>query len=215
MKNIRKVAYLAAMACISCAGPGSYDGFFRALVGDEDAQIRAYVARGFDPNSRDPNGQPAIIRALVADANHSALALAQLPGTDVNVRNKAGETPLMMAALKGQPEICRVLIARGAEVRITGWTPLHYAVAGNSLPSTLLLLKEGAEVDARAPNGRTALMLAAQHGSEDIVDALLAAGADAAAVDRNGTVAADLADLAGREKLAARLQSRAGKPGAR
>lgn len=202
---MRIAVYLVAIACISCAGFNSYDSFFRAVVSEDVDQIRELVKRGFDPNARDPDGQPAIIRALRADAPTSALALAQLPGTDVNVRNKAGETPLMMAALKGQPEVCKALIARGAEVRLTGWTPLHYAAAGNSLPVTRLLLQQGADVDARAPNGRTALMLAALHGSEEIVDSLLAAGADPAARDRNDTAAANLAELAGREKLAARL----------
>lgn len=209
---MRFSVYLIAIACFSCASGGSYDGFFRALVSDDGAQLREYVDRGFDPNARDPNGQPAIMRALMAEANHSALVLARLPGIDVNVRNKAGETPLMMAALKGQVEIGRILIARGAEVRSAGWTPLHYAAAGNSLPAARLMLQHGAEVDARAPNGRTALMLAAQYGSEDIVEAMLAAGADPAARDRNGTTAADLADLAGREKLTARLAALARSP---
>lgn len=202
---MRIAAYLVVIVCVSCAGFNSYDSFFRAVVSEDVDQIRELVGRGFDPNARDPDGQPAIIRALRADAPTSALTLAQLPGTDVNVRNKAGETPLMMAALKSQPEVCKALIARGAEVRLTGWTPLHYAAAGNSLPVTRLLLQQGADVDARAPNGRTALMLAALHGSEEIVDSLLAAGADPAARDRNDTAAADLAELAGREKLAARL----------
>ncbi len=211
---MRIAPYLIAAICISCAGFNSYDSFFRAVVGEDVVQIQELVARGFDPNARDPDGQPAIIRALRADAPRSALALAQLPGTDVNVRNKAGETPLMMAALKGQPEVCQALIARGAEVRLSGWTPLHYAAAGNSLAVTQFLLRQGADVDARAPNGRTALMLAALHGSEEIVDTLLAAGADAAASDRNANQAADLAELAGRERLAARLEARA-KQGSR
>lgn len=211
---MRIVVYLIAAACVSCAGFSSYDSFFRAVVGEDVQLIRELVNRGFDPNARDPDGQPAIIRALRADAPASALALVQLPGTDVNARNKAGETPLMMAALKDQPEVCEALIARGAEVRLSGWTPLHYAAAGNSLPATRLLLRQGADVDARAPNGRTALMLAALHGSEEIVETLLAAGADPAARDRNDTSPTDLAEMAGREKLAARLEARS-KPGAR
>ncbi|WP_428423916.1 ankyrin repeat domain-containing protein [Methylibium sp.] len=205
MNNMKNIFYVVALLAFSSANAGSYDDFFRAVIRDDSAVILDLVSRGFDPNAPDANGQPAIIRALFADAAGAALTLARLPGTNANARNKAGETPLMIAALKGQPEVARVLIERGADVDLTGWTPLHYAAAGNSLPVLQLLLQRGAQVDARAPNGRTALMLASLHASEELVDALLAAGADPGARERNGLSAADLAKSSGREHLARRL----------
>jgi ankyrin repeat protein len=111
----------------------------------------------------------------------------------------------MVAALKGEPEVALALIERGAVVNPPGWTPLHYAAAGNSLPALQLLLKHGATVDARAPNSRTPLMLAVLHASEEVIDALLEAGADPQAQERNELTAADLAQRAGRERLALRL----------
>ena len=52
--------------------------------------------------------------------------LAQ-PGIDVNLLNNAGESPLMMAALKGDMNAAQMLLERGAKVNQPGWSALHYA----------------------------------------------------------------------------------------
>ena len=210
MKFLRFIAYLPLVLGVSWAWAGSYDAFFRAVVGDDPGTIEALVARGFDPNSVDPNGQPGLIRALQAESYLAALTLARLPSTNVDLRNPAGETPLMLAALKGEMGVLRVLLARGAAVNPPGWTPLHYAASGDSLPAVRELLARGAELEARAPkNARTPLMLAAMYAGEDVIDALLKAGADAAARDQYGETAADLAARGGRDWLAERLARRA------
>jgi len=206
---MKAVHLVVAIALSFPALAGSYDDFFRAVVRDDPGEIREWIDRGFDPNARDPNGQPAVMRALLAESYAAALGLAQSPGFDPNTRNPKGETPLMMAALKSQPNLCRVLIDRGAAVDpASGWTPLHYAASGNSLDATKLLLAAGARIDPRAPNRRTPLMLAAQYASEEVVGTLLASGADASIRDQNGASAADLARAQGREKLAEALEQR-------
>lgn len=208
---MRILFYLVLAACISTANAGSYNDFFRAVVSNDSATISQLVARGFDPNARDPDGQPAIMRALHAEATDAALTLARQPGLDVNVRNPVGETPLMIAAIKGQSEVCQILLSRGAAVNQPGWTPLHYAASTDALPVLRMLLDTGAAVDARAPNGRTSLMQAAVYGSEEVVDALLAAGADAGLRDRKDISADELARAAGRDRLAERLRLRSGR----
>ena len=193
--------------CVSSAQAGSYEDFFRAVVSDNPRVIEALVGRGFDPNAVDPGGQPAILRALQAESYQAALALARLPGTQVDIRNAAGETPLAMAALKGEMAVMHALLERGAAIDPPGWTPLHYAAAGDALPAVRLLIGRGARLEARAPgNARTPLMLASLFASEPVIEALLAAGADPAARDRNGASAAELAAGAGRDWLVRRLQ---------
>ncbi|MBA3596564.1 MAG: ankyrin repeat domain-containing protein [Methylibium sp.] len=206
---MKYIAYLAVELGFSSSLAGSYEDFFRAVHGNDAAAVEALVARGFDPNAPDPRGQPALMRALDAGASDVALTIARLPGTDVNVQNPDGETPLMKAAMKGNIALCRALIERGADVNRPGWTPLHYAAAGDSLPALRLLLAEGAAVDARAPNGRTPLMMAALYADERLVETLLAAGADLGARERDGATAADLAGAGGREWLARKLAERA------
>ena len=199
--------YLVLAVCTSVAQAGSYDDFFRAVIADNPRVIEALVARGFDPNAVDPRGQPAILRALQAESYQAALALARLPGTQVDIRNGAGETPLAMAALKGEMAVMQALLERGAAIDPPGWTPLHYAAAGDALPAVRLLIGRGAQLEARAPgNARTPLMMASLFASEAVIEALLAAGADPAARDRNGASAAELAAGAGRDWLVRRLQ---------
>ena len=208
---MRFIAYIIVLFGIFSAHAGSYEDFFRAVINDNPRGIEHLVARGFDPNSVDPDGQPGLVRALHAEAFGAAMALARLPATDVERANPLGETPLMMAAIKNQPALARLLLERGAQVNRPGWTPLHYAAAGNAMPVLELLLARGALVDARAPNGRTPLMMAALFGEEAMVERLVAAGADLRAVDRFDRSAADLAAAGDREWLAEKLAARAAK----
>lgn len=192
----------------SDARAGSYDQFFQAVVRNEPRTVIALIDRGFDANARDESGQPAIIRALRAESDDVALALAKDQRLDINVRNSANETALMWAAMRGVLPVCEALIARGAPLDGTGWTPLHYAASGNQLEAAQLLLKGGARVDPRSPNGRTPLMQAARYGSQELVELLVSSGADLRATDRDGSTAADAARLSGRDWLAARLERR-------
>lgn len=184
----------------------SYDDFFRAVVGNDHRTVERLVARGFDPNARDPDGHPAIVRALRHESFGVARALIKLPGFDPEARNTAGETGLMMAAIKGESELVRAMISQGAAINHPGWTPLHYAAAGNSLPAVKLLLEQGAIVDARSPTERTPLMMAVLFGGEPVIDALLAAGADIRAHDLDGRGVAELAAASGRDWLAQRFE---------
>ena len=69
-----------------------------------------------------------------------------------------------------------------------------------------VLLDHGAEVDSRAEDGRTPLMLAANKGDKDLVSLLLQAGADPTLADKSGATAASLAMAKGFKELAGRLQ---------
>ena len=99
----------------------------------------------------------------------------------------------MMAALKGQLDVARRLIAQGAAVNKTGWTPLHYAASSGHMPMLELLLEHHADLNAPSPNGTTPLMMAAGYGSPEAVQRLLKAGADAQLRNQKGMTALDFA----------------------
>ena len=61
------------------------------------------------------------------------------------------------------------------------------------------LIAGGARVNARDADGNTALMTAAFKGHDDVVEALLAAGAEPRLADKQGRVAADWAREGARE----------------
>jgi len=199
------------LAAFLSAGPAlavTYDSvdFFRAVNVDNADAVSRMLAAGLDPNQLDPHGQPALILALQGESLRVAKVLWDAKGIDIDVRNRVGETPLMMAALKAEVDAASALVAHGAAVRKDGWSPLHYAATGGSAAIVNMLLAKGAALEARSPNGTTPLMMAARYGNEEAVDALLAAGADRTLKNDLGMDASAFAASAGREKLAARLK---------
>ena len=160
---------------------GSFDDYFAAVKRDNMSALLALLLRGFDVNTVDEKGQHGLHVALRADSLQVALFLAKLIGVQVNATTPQGETPLMIAALRGHTEVARALIAQGADVNKPGWTPLHYAAthAGRAAKElAALLLEHHAYIDAESPNGTTPLMMAAQYGEPDVLRLLLEEGAD-------------------------------------
>ncbi len=183
------------------------DDFFHAVEVDDGRGVGKMIGLGFDPNTRDAKGQPALSVALRGESLKAAKALWESPGIQIDARNNAEETPLMLAALKGEADAAAALLAHGAAVQKDGWSPLHYAATGGNVAIVKLLLSKGAPIEARSPNQTTPLMMAARYGSEDAVDALLAAGAERSLKNDQGMDAAAFATSAGRDKLAARLKN--------
>jgi uncharacterized protein len=210
IKWIRKAFYLAVALHVSLAAAGVYEDFFVAVKRNDGRTVGTLLERGFDPNTRDPQGQVALILALHGENMAVAEALMARPDTQVNLVNGVGESALMMAALRGQLEWCQRLLARGAQVNKAGWSPLHYAATGPDPRIVALLLERGAIVDAESPNRSTPLMMAARYGKEESVKLLLARGADAKRTNDLGQTAADAARSAGREYLVEEL-SRSGR----
>lgn len=202
----RAVAAGVLMLAVASAHADAYEDFFIAIRNDNASLLGSLLKRGLDPNTVDPSGQPGLVLAMKEQSPKAAQALLDQAGIDVNRLNAAGESALMMAALKGDVAGIRTLIERGARVDQPGWSPLHYAASGPEPKAVQLLLERGAAVDALSPNGSTPLMLAAQYGSEESVKLLLQKGADPRRRNQKNLTAADFAGLAGRESLVAQLQ---------
>ena len=73
-----------------------------------------------------------------------------------------------------------------------------------------VLLRAGADVNRRElDNGNTALMYAANSGFSDLVERLLANGADVGATARDGWTAIQAAEMVGETAIAERLRAAA------
>ena len=208
---LKYLSYLVLMIGFSIAKAGAYEDFFKAVSFNDAGVVQGLLARGFDPNSRNPQGQTALHLALRDQSPRTAHALWRSTDLDVNALNAAGETPLMLAALKGDMEWAQRLLTRGARLHQDGWSPVHYAATGPEVKLLRLLVERGAPLDARSPNGTTPLMMAARYGTPDGVDYLLARGADKSVRNDLGLDAAEFAKAGGKEFLIPRLLGTAGK----
>ncbi|WP_296490681.1 ankyrin repeat domain-containing protein [Rhodoferax sp.] len=182
---------------------GSFEDFFRAVVQDDAKAVAALLSRGFDPNTVNTDGMPGLFLAVRESSFKVATVLLDSPKIKAEVRNTADESPLMLAALKGELELCQLLIKKGGYVNKPGWAPLHYAATNGHLAVMQLLLDQHAYIDASSPNGTTPLMMAAHYGTAEAVRLLLDAGADVSIKNELQLTALDMALRANRADAAA------------
>lgn len=179
----------------------------RAMSAGDVAGACRLIAAGADVNAVDRDGVAALVIAIGAGQTGVLRALLAA-GTDANAADREGSTPLHAAAFAGEVVMARELIEHGANVNRTGKfrnTSLMEA-AGHSLPVVRLLIASGADVNAKAIDGQTALMGV---GRADIARCLIQAGADVNAKDARGDTALSIAEFFHRREVA-RLLRQAG-----
>ncbi|HLO96431.1 MAG TPA: ankyrin repeat domain-containing protein [Burkholderiaceae bacterium] len=205
----------APPARVSLFRPATEDEFHDLMLAaarDQPSFVMKLLLAGVDPNQADAQRNTALHRALMEESERVVKLLIEHPHTDVNALNLAGETPVMLAALRGRLAWVQALVRRGALIDEPGFTALHYACSGPDNGVSAWLISQGAELDARSPNGSTPLMLAAGYGSPDSVEILLQAGADARLVNDKGLSALDFARQSGRPELVRRIQAAQREP---
>lgn len=128
------------------------------------------------------HGQSPLVAAIAAGRESLALEFISRGGF------YAGDGALAHAAMRGNTALVEVLLHAGKspdeplreDTLNTGYTPLMWAVNRRYVSIVKLLLGAGANVDAVAGDGSTAVMLAANAGSEGLeaLDMLCAYGPD-------------------------------------
>ena len=204
---------LVGATCIAIAPTASAtatgDLFKAVSIDDLRATRRLLQDHEVDPHAVDARGDTILIAALRNDAQRIVAYLIADPATDVNATDPAGETPLMIAAYRKQAGYIDPLLDRGAAVNGSGWSALHYAAAVGAGDIVAVLLKHGAAIDARSPNGTTPLMMAARGRFDEVSRQLVQAGADPTAVNESHLTASDFAKRASDPELADWLGERA------
>lgn len=199
MRNyFRSTLYGLVLIGFNSSFAGSYEDFFTAIQRDDAPGVQQLLARGFDVNTLDPKGNIGLMLAIKEPAPKVAQVLAAAPKIDVNILSAQGESPLMLAALKGEIGLAELLIKKGADVNKTGWTPLHYAATKGHLPMIRLLLENYAYIDAESPNGSTPLMMAGMYGTPEAVKLLIDEGADLMLKNQQGLTAQQFAQRGNR-----------------
>jgi uncharacterized protein len=206
---------LLAAAAFALALPASAPaqeapaGFFTAIARDDDADVRVYLLRGVPVAARNRDGTPALVLAAAERAFKVVRTFLAIPGTEVEVSNRANETALMYAALHGSVDTATLLVEKGAQVNRPGWAPLHYAATGGNQVMVDWLLERHAFIDAESPNRTTPLMMAVRQKHDAVARQLISAGADPTIRNRAGLTAADYAQRNDDKPLAEWLRAQA------
>jgi uncharacterized protein len=166
---------IAMGAHVDVASRSGFTPLVFATIKSDVPSMRALLAAGADPNVALRSGARPITVAMQYRHTPAALTLIDA-GADITVRDRAGNTMLHLAALTGNKEVVRALLARGAEPNVR--TPKAMRPQGG----------RGEGGGRGAPAGeQTPLMMAARGDHEEVMRALVAAGADPALRADDGT----------------------------
>jgi ankyrin repeat protein len=193
-QNLTKIIVRIGFFCFSAISQaGAYEDFFKAVKFDNVRTVQALLQRGFDPNTVNPEGVPALMLAVREPSLKVAELLASWPNTKTELRNDKDESVLMLAALNGHFSLVQKLVEHDADVNKPGWAPLHYAASAGHVQIVEYLLEHSAYIDAESPNGTTPLMMAAMYGNPEAVKMLIQEGADLHQKNQQGLSAWDFA----------------------
>ncbi|WP_231970353.1 ankyrin repeat domain-containing protein [Polynucleobacter necessarius] len=170
--------------------------FTKAAKFDDISEVKDLVAQGVSPNAVDPKGNPMLLLAIRDKSYKVAAYLMDNKNIDVDLSNKYGETPLMIASIEGDlPMVKTLVLQKHARIDHIGWTPLHYACTRGHLNVAQFLVSNGADVNSLSTSGSTPLMMAVQSGNEELIKYLLDKGADLQIRNSQGLTAIDIAQI--------------------
>ncbi|XP_074052627.1 KN motif and ankyrin repeat domain-containing protein 1 isoform X2 [Macrotis lagotis] len=187
-----------------------------AMVGDYIAafeevspEVLQYII-----NMADGNGNTALHYSVSHSNFEIVKLLLDADVCNVDHQNKAGYTPIMLAALAAveaekDMRVVKELFGCGdvdAKASQAGQTALMLAVSHGRIDMVKGLLACGADVNIQDDEGSTALMCASEHGHVEIVKLLLAQpGCNGTLEDNDGSTALSIALEAGHKDIAVLL----------
>lgn len=180
-------------------------------IADSPAAIQFLIENGADVNAR-TDAENFESTPLHWTRRKSCAEMLIRYGADINARNKIGYTPLHRAAYGGHDGVVAVLLKNGADMESiddSGDTPLLKACSDGQTAAAKLLIEAGAKVNVRNKSGRTpfhkvvgCLVLAkgeadVRNRCLDLMDLLLASGANPRIKDSKGETPYDMATRRG------------------
>jgi ankyrin repeat protein len=173
---------------------------FEAIESHDLDRLAVALAGGSDPNALKPvppHWSP--LHEAIEQLEHggSIEALVLLLRHGANVEGAEGDTPLLMALYRAQPEAIHLLLAVGANPSVRGLegdSPLRVAAERGDLLGAATLLRGGARAtidEPGGPAGASALGIAATRLDVPMIELLLQSGADPDARDADHLTARD------------------------
>lgn len=158
----------------------------------EDIDLR--IKEGHDVSEANSNNFDAVVYAILQNASNETIEYLQSKkGNDVNKLTHDGRTYIFWAAYKGNVQLMRYLLKKGAKTDLTddkGNTILNFAASTGQQNTEVydLCLANGANLKTDLnPDGANALLLAAPSDNEfKLIDYFQSKGLDLFSTDNNG-----------------------------
>jgi ankyrin repeat protein len=175
---------------------------------------------GADPNIDNEEGHTPLFRAIYKNAQDCVIALVGDNNLEINWQNKDGLTALMFAldsAARGHGvsyHMFSLVLEGGSDINLEvkdnrGYTTLFYVVNHAEERDLKEILRLKPELNIRARDGLTPLIIAARRGREDLVKMLVDAGAD---LSKQGLEAYEAAKSKGHRDVMKYLEEKGVKP---
>ena len=150
-------------------------------------EILEAVVNSSNALSQDSEGNTPLHIALLNDATLAKVQYIISLTSDVDIRNRDGNSPLFIAVLKNRQKVGEILLAKGADIFATNKnnnSPLRLALRyGGSVQDWLITSKTITEKDG---SGNSVLHYAAEWEYDNAVTFLLSKGADVSVRNANG-----------------------------
>lgn len=180
-KNTMKLWTLAACSLLSTAAFAQETLADLIRAGNRDAVLAAITSPEVDVNVAEPDGSTALHWATYTVDHEMVRALLER-GAKADLINRFGSSPISEAIKLGDVELVRMLLDAGADPNSPNQdnqTALMLASTVGSLEIAQMLIDKGATVnEVETFRGQNALMWAAAGNHPDIVELLIANGAE-------------------------------------
>ncbi|ENX57492.1 MULTISPECIES: ankyrin repeat domain-containing protein [Acinetobacter] len=212
---------LAVTACshATSGDPMQEDALHTAAARNDVAHIQQLLAKNIQIDARDASGSTALMIATRANNVHAAQFLIDA-GADVNAKDRIQDSPYLYAGARGYLKILNMTLKHGADLKSTnryGGTALIPAAERGHVDTVRTLIAAGIDVDHINNLGWTALLEAIILGNgtqpyQQIVDLLIASGANVNIADGDGITPLEHAHARGYTHIEKALLAAGAKP---
>jgi ankyrin repeat protein len=167
---------LAAGANARVENASGENAAYKAAEGGHGEVISLLKAAGTDLDATDRQGLTPLAVAILKKRRNAFDALLAA-GADAKIPDKNGMTTLMDAAWSGEGGMIPDLLKHGLDINARrdgdGFTALHFAAFRGKTDAARYLLAAGADFNAASEDGRIALQVAQERGSEPVAAAIV------------------------------------------
>jgi len=171
MKKIFIILTITMLLEVNVVAQEKIDVLINAIYDNNYTLFKEIVDSGIDLEKRDKSFGFTPLLAATSKQNKEMVLYLLEKGANVNAKSRSGGTPLKIAARGNNPEILKIIIKNGADLK--EWYPIFLAISHNKIKNVEILLDAGVDVNIMDPNGYTPLSCAAASCNVEITKLVL------------------------------------------